>query len=225
MLATNSASSTFTPRYTISTLRTFFTMNSQGGPSRSTLPSIPGLPPNPMLAYQQPYDVHGTGGYASAYSGPPVGYPQSQGGHINPAFMLNKTSLFQPLNYGMIPTHTPEGYSYSSAYIQQQAATSVSEPESHKRTSDPSDSPNTRQRVSSSGTPNATRGRPAFVPGSVTATRAGAWRNCVEPSCNFVGPEKEVEIHEGDRHLIFKEKKKVEMSEEEEALIKTKKGG
>jgi hypothetical protein len=62
------------------------------------------------------------------------------------------------------------------------------------------------------------------VPGSVAAARAGAWRNCVEPGCSFVGPEKEVEIHEGDRHLIFKNKGPIqERSEEEETMLR--KGG
>jgi hypothetical protein len=201
-------------------------MSNHKAPSRSTLPTIPGLPPNPMLAYQQPHAVHGTGGYASAYAVPHVGhFPPQQGGHINPAFMLNRASLFQPVQYGMIPTHNPEGYTYSSAFVQQQAETLSAEAESHKRPTEQPSSPNKRQRVSSSGIASTNRAKPTLVPGSIAASRAGSWRNCKEPSCNFVGPEKEVEIHEGDRHLIFKEKKKVEMSEEEEALMRMKKGG
>lgn len=43
-----------------------------------------------------------------------------------------------------------------------------------------------------------------------------AWRNCSVAGCKFVGAGHDVEIHEGDRHLIFPRGKPVERSEEEE---------
>ncbi|ORX34159.1 nuclear fragile X mental retardation-interacting protein 1-domain-containing protein [Kockovaella imperatae] len=47
-----------------------------------------------------------------------------------------------------------------------------------------------------------------------------AWRNCSVPGCGFVGPGDQVEIHEGDRHLIFPNGHRVERSEEEEKFAK-----
>jgi len=49
-----------------------------------------------------------------------------------------------------------------------------------------------------------------------------AWRNCSQPGCKFVGSGEDVEIHEGDRHLIFPAGYKVERSEEEERYAKMK---
>ncbi|EIW72721.1 hypothetical protein TREMEDRAFT_67022 [Tremella mesenterica DSM 1558] len=47
-----------------------------------------------------------------------------------------------------------------------------------------------------------------------------AWRNCSFPGCKFVGSGEDVEVHEGDRHLIFRNGPKVERSEEEERFAK-----
>jgi hypothetical protein len=49
-----------------------------------------------------------------------------------------------------------------------------------------------------------------------------AWRNCSQAGCKFVGSGEDVEIHEGDRHLIFPAGYKVERSEEEERYAKMK---
>lgn len=40
--------------------------------------------------------------------------------------------------------------------------------------------------------------------------------------CKFVGPGDKVEEHEGDRHLIFKNGPKVELSEEEQRFANHK---
>lgn len=55
---------------------------------------------------------------------------------------------------------------------------------------------------------------PAAIP--VTTQSVKPWRNCSHPGCKYVGSGEDVEIHEGDRHLIFPNGKPVERSEEEE---------
>lgn len=49
-----------------------------------------------------------------------------------------------------------------------------------------------------------------------------AWRNCSVKGCKFVGSGDKVEQHEGDRHLIFRNGPKVELSEEEQAYAQHK---
>lgn len=49
-----------------------------------------------------------------------------------------------------------------------------------------------------------------------------AWRNCSQPGCKFVGSGKDVEIHEEDRHLIYRPGKQPQRSEEEERFAKRK---
>ena len=91
------------------------------------------------------------------------------------------------------PTATPEGYSYSSTYQPEPAASSGRYP--------PSSLPNKRARVTPSVGHNGSN---------------QAWRNCSYPGCTFVGSGHDVEIHEGDRHLMFPKGKMIERSEEEE---------
>lgn len=71
--------------------------------------------------------------------------------------------------------------------------------------------------------PPAKRPR-SSAPSATTMKGVQAWRNCSHPGCKFVGPGEDVEVHEGDRHLIFPKGKKVELSEEEERFLKNHKG-
>lgn len=176
---------------------------------------------------------------------PPVmpGYmPQ---GHFNPA-MVFRQAIFQQPVYGM-PTQTPEGYSYSSTYLQQQQQEQQAQQQFHVRPQpvatsskvvldgprpDPSSSrPSKRPRPNPTST--ATPPPPSSLPSRTkiplrkgqSESTQGFWRNCSSPGCAYVGPEKEVRVHEGDRHLIFKDTKVGKVSEEEEEEAARKVGG
>ncbi|WVQ85281.1 hypothetical protein IAT38_007446 [Cryptococcus sp. DSM 104549] len=95
-----------------------------------------------------------------------------------------------------VPTANPEGYSYSQTYLT---------PPSHATPSDP---------------PQAKRQKPNPI--AAVSQGVKPWRNCSHPGCKFVGSGDEVEVHEGDRHLIFPAGRVVERSEEEERFAKRK---
>ncbi|CAD6583320.1 MAG: hypothetical protein TREMPRED_003524 [Tremellales sp. Tagirdzhanova-0007] len=138
-------------------------------------PQQPQYPP--QIAFNPYYNV--TGGYQ----------PYSLPGH--PYFLTqNHGQSFFPTQ----PVVTPEGYSYSSTYVQQPQHAPAP--------------PAKRQRLD--------------IPGSRTGGGVKAWRNCSYPGCKYVGPGEEVEVHEGDRHLIFPNGRNPERSEEEERYAKQK---
>jgi hypothetical protein len=117
-------------------------------------------------------------------------YPYAQAAAYNPyAAYYQQTAQYNYAN-AYQPTATPEGYSYSATY--QAAQPAHSEP------------PNKRSR------PN---GPPAPAAPAISVK---PWRNCSHPGCKYVGSGEDVEIHEGDRHLIFPNGRPVERSEEEE---------
>lgn len=138
-----------------------------------------------QMPYQQPQmtiPYNTSGGYMPQMWSYPYGVPNQ------PTFARN---LFQQ------PMATPDGYSYSQAYIQQNYQPIQAPPPPMKK-----------QRVDTFG-------------GSPGGGK-GAWRNCSQPGCKFVGSGEAVEIHEGDRHLIFPNGNKVERSEEEELYAQHK---
>lgn len=75
--------------------------------------------------------------------------------------------------------------------------------------------------TSSSNLPPAKK--PRIQTNSGNESQKGHWRNCQQSGCSFVGLDKDVAIHEEDRHLIHKPGKKSNRSEEEERAMK--KGG
>jgi hypothetical protein len=129
------------------------------------------------------------------------------GGYYNPQMMMRQ-SLFQPVSYQ--PVQNEQGYTYSSTYLEQQQQQPPAQP-------GPSTLP------SAMAVPQPDAPRPAkkarTQPTAPTNGTGGAWRNCVQDGCAFVGSEKDVALHEQDRHLIYK-KRVVERSEEEEAALK-----
>jgi hypothetical protein len=44
--------------------------------------------------------------------------------------------------------------------------------------------------------------------GQTEESSQGHWRNCSEPGCHYVGPDREVRVHEEDRHLYVKGQKR-----------------
>jgi hypothetical protein len=102
------------------------------------------------------------------------------------------------------PQATPEGYQYSSTYTPQQAE----QPAPLPGYDAPGGPPAKRQRTN-----------PTMDSGQ---TWTGAWRNCQVQGCKFVGSAKDVEVHEEDRHLIYKEGYKPQRSEEEERFARRK---
>lgn len=168
----------------------------QAGPSRPQAPHTNRPPANyqypAQYPYSYPYQQQQQQIPASAYypytnqSNPSGGYQPYAAYYQQPA---------QPYQSGYTypyqPTATPEGYSYSATYAP--AGQAVEEPQ------------NKRARVTG----------PTTTPvASVTSVKP--WRNCSHPGCKYVGSGEDVEVHEGDRHLIFPNGRKVERSEEEE---------
>ena len=241
--------------------------NGQGASTSKPLTPHPSLPVNPMTYqppapqqspaipttsssmpgnYQQPvvsYAYAPTGvpipAYPSMYGQPQQGVmmmPPSQG-YYNPTMALRQ-SLFQTPVYGYVPTQTPQGYSYSSTYLQQQQQQMVPQPTQvqppQQATAGPSIEPSSRpaKRARPNIPPTASSSNPNHPPPSITESTStnpgtptptsylptrtklplkkgqteessqGHWRNCSEPGCHYVGPDREVKVHEEDRHLI-----------------------
>lgn len=123
--------------------------------------------------------------------------PSISGGYPyrpHPGYPYYPAQTFGQSLFVPYPIATPEGYSYSPTYLQQPQQ--VTAPPAKKRRFD--------------------------APASSTGGGLKAWRNCSYPRCKFVGPGEEVEVHEGDRHLIFPKAKFLQLSEEEEKLAKQK---
>ncbi|KAK8865733.1 hypothetical protein IAR55_000879 [Kwoniella newhampshirensis] len=175
--------------------------------------------PQPQTSYYPPqpspltsYNTNYTGGYQTS-----GGYQASGGYQTAPLYPAQPfysplaggpsfgQSLFQPR-----PVTTPDGYAFSSTYLNNHPF-----PSSSSGTSQP---PLTKKQR-----PN----QPPLVADLTTMASGGdsfkPWRNCSHPGCKFVGSGEDVEIHEGDRHLIFPAGRVVERSEEEERFA-TRKG-
>ena len=206
-------------------------------PAYVQMQATQGLPAMPGFVQQAPVMYAPTGM-------PMSGYMQPQG-HYNPA-MAFRQAIFQRPVYG-VPTQTAEGYSYSATYLQQQqqqqqaqqfqprpqpVATSSKVVLPTSNDSEPS-RPNKRARPNPTSKPEPT-GAATSTPGTALPTRTkiplrkgqseasqGFWRNCSSSGCGYVGPDKEVTVHEQDRHLIFKNKEtppgKAHDEDEEEA--------
>jgi hypothetical protein len=148
------------------------------------------------------------------------------GGHYNPQVMMRQ-SLFQPVTYQAAPTQNEQGYTYSSSYLDQQQQqqqqpgqfsnqtlpASVQSVDTSQLRSTP------KRQQKQAPAPNQAKKPRLHAPAKPNVTSGGAWRNCVQEGCAFVGPSKDVDLHEQDRHLIYKERK-VERSEEEEAALR-----
>lgn len=134
------------------------------------------------------------------------------GGYYNPQMMMRQ-NLFQPVSYQ--PIQNEQGYTYSSSYLEQQQH-QQQQPQSQTPTTSTLSPTTTPSQPSPSARPVK---KPRTQPTAPTNGAGGAWRNCVQDGCAFVGSEKDVALHEQDRHLIYK-KRAVERSEEEEAALK-----
>lgn len=162
------------------------------------------LPPRPN--YQSPAGPSHQSAYrpqAQPYHQPQsqvCSYPNFTGGY--PGYPQYSYPYYPTQSYGQslftpYPAATPDSYAYSQGYLQQpQPTTTDTAP------------PAKRQRRD--------------LPNSATGGGIKAWRNCSHPGCKFVGPGEEVEVHEGDRHLIFPKGKHVALSDEEERFAKHK---
>lgn len=129
----------------------------------------------------------------------PYAYPygQTSGGYPPYQAYYQSQAAYQPQPYVHHPTSTPDGYTYSSTYLPQPV------------TADPRD--HTRARTGPAQTSTVT-----------DSATVKPWRNCSHPGCKYVGSGEDVEVHEGDRHLIFPNGKPVERSEEEEKWARHK---
>ncbi|OCF45273.1 hypothetical protein I317_00795 [Kwoniella heveanensis CBS 569] len=185
--------------------------------------------------YYQPANL--TGGYPTFPLGV-QGYPAQTFGQ----------SLFEPqLQPGLV---NPSGYAYSSTYVNPLTLASSSssvpvQPNAKRQRPNPNPGPDPGPGPGSSFNPMGTVGSSMRM-GTITSASTGPtasssafgtpfvdgtgqsqtpthmWRNCSHPGCKFVGPGNEVEIHEGDRHLIFPNGKPMERSEEEERYARRK---
>ena len=139
------------------------------------------------------------------------------GPQFNPQMMMRQ-SLFQPVTYQ--PTQNEQGYTYSSSYLEQQQ-----QQQQYPQQANAIASTSTNTSSIASTIQPEQVGRPVKkprvqnAPANPNNVNGGAWRNCVQEGCAFVGPETDVALHEQDRHLIYKTHH-VERSEEEEAAIK-----
>ncbi|KAJ9118666.1 hypothetical protein QFC22_003886 [Naganishia vaughanmartiniae] len=147
------------------------------------------------------------------------------GGHYNPQMMMRQ-SLFQPVSYQAMPTQNEQGYTYSASYLEQQQqqqqpgqSSSHALPASTQPIDTSSSLSTSKRQQKQTPAPNAAKKPRLHAPAKPNVTSGGAWRNCVQEGCAFVGPSKDVDLHEQDRHLIYKERK-VERSEEEEAALR-----
>lgn len=132
----------------------------------------------------------------------PYAIPNASGGYqpfpgypVPPTFSPNYPDYRQGA-YPYRPTATPEGYTYSSTYSY--------------------DAPNVVPVAHNRAQTALSYVAPAASIPPVPVPTVKSWRNCSHPACKFVGSGEDVEIHEGDRHLIFPNGKPVERSEEEE---------
>ncbi|GHJ89198.1 hypothetical protein NliqN6_5600 [Naganishia liquefaciens] len=140
------------------------------------------------------------------------------GAQFNPQ-MLMRQSLFQPVNYQS--TQNEQGYTYSSSYLEQQQQQQQQYLPQSNVTASTSANPPTASRTSLQDQVTRPIKKPRVQNGPANSNNVngGAWRNCVQDGCAFVGPEKDVALHEQDRHLIYKTRH-IERSEEEEAAVK-----
>lgn len=171
------------------------------------------LPNNPYTGQQGlPQQLYQQQAYYAPQPGYPAYPPQPQpnlSGGYNPyplAQQAYNPAVAYP-SYGQSlfrPQATPEGYHYSSAY-----------------TAQPPDVVAPLPGYEAPGGPPAKRQRPNPT-ADAGPTWNGAWRNCQVSGCKFVGSAKDVEVHEEDRHLIYKEGYKVQRSEEEERFARRK---
>ncbi|WVR05701.1 hypothetical protein IAU60_002725 [Kwoniella sp. DSM 27419] len=154
----------------------------------------------------QPYGYQAYGGYTTQQAFPYMPQANLSGGYpgYNPypqqQFPYQAQSFGQSL-FQSVPATNAAGYAYSATYAQPAGGPAAPPPTKRAR-------PNAAAVASSSG-------------GGGKGSEQ-AWRNCSQPGCKFVGPGSEVEIHEGDRHLLFPRGKPVERSEEEERYAKRK---
>ncbi|KAK4684747.1 hypothetical protein P7C73_g5421, partial [Tremellales sp. Uapishka_1] len=171
-------------------------------PARPNFAAAPGPSRNQPPTYTDPSYQQSFSGYGNA-SGGYQGYAAAYQPNLNLSGgyqpNLNLSGGYQPFPFaypGHPPQHTtPEGYSYSSAYLQQAHAA----PE-----------------------PSAKRLKTHAGMGNASGPGNKAWRNCSVSGCRFTGSGDQVEIHEGDRHLIFPRGRPVERSEEEEKFANHK---
>lgn len=139
------------------------------------------------------------------------------GAYFNPQMMMRQ-SLFQPVSYQ--PIQNEQGYTYSSSYLEQQQQ----QQQNPQNQAAPTSAASALPPTAGPSQPDlavrpAKKPRLQNAPANPNTATGGAWRNCVQEGCSFVGPEKDVALHEQDRHLIYK-KRAVERSEEEEAALK-----
>jgi hypothetical protein len=132
----------------------------------------------------------------------------SQSGGYNPYgnVQYNPGAAYQTFGQSLFqqPNATPEGYSYIPSY------NSIPAPlPGYELSQTGSEPANKRARLSTNT-------------GGSDRQASGAWRNCSLQGCKFVGSAHDVEIHEEDRHLIYKPGKVPQRSEEEERFAKRK---
>ncbi|KAJ9100757.1 hypothetical protein QFC19_005496 [Naganishia cerealis] len=203
--------------------------NSSGNGLPLPHPSLPGNPYNqqqqPQASSQQPQPEMMQ--YLHMQMAMQQQFMQSQayayGGHYNPQMMMRQ-SLFQPVSYQ--PTQNEQGYTYSSSYLEQQQhqqnqSANQALPIGGQSSNVPSQESTSKEQRNQKMNSTATQAKKPrlHAPAKPNVTNGGAWRNCVQEGCAFVGPDKDVDLHEQDRHLIYK-KLQVARSEEEEAALK-----
>lgn len=188
----------------------FVPVEASAGPSRSAprrQPAHPRPPPAvpshfaPQAFAPQPYGLPAPN--LSGGCQPAGGYPW---GTYN---SYGYGQAYVPQFYGQAlfssaqPYANPQGYAYSQTYL-----------------ADAHAQPSAAQHHTEA--PAAKRFRPCPPSTAAVTGTGGTWRNCSVSGCKFVGPEQDVAIHEGDRHLLFPSGKPVERSEEEERAAKRK---
>jgi hypothetical protein len=175
--------------------------------------AVPSMPMQQVQGYMYPMTHASTGMIMPGY-GMPGMYPYDMQRYPNP--------FFPQMVYGQ-PAQTNEGYSYSSTYLAEQAAvqaqsslTGTSYSTSRVQESIEPPSKRTRLNPNPSSQPTPTSiptPRPPFIPTRTkialkkgqSESAQGFWRNCSHPGCAYVGPDKEVRVHEEDRHLIVRD--------------------
>lgn len=106
------------------------------------------------------------------------------------------------------------GYNYAAAAPQHNAYAYGTVPQNQQQ----------QQQHAAPPPPTVPAKRRAPPPSSSAMPSHKPWRNCSHPGCKYTGSGEDVEIHEGDRHLIFPNGKPVERSEEEERYLKSLNG-
>lgn len=205
-------------------------------PKRGGLPSNPSLPANPMLQPQTAHPVAPappmpmqamppmSGAYNPAmfaqyaqhmgYAQPSMMMqPYQTGYHWDPSAAL-RAALFQAPAYQQPQNHQQEQ--------QQQPPPQQAPPPAPMTSRQPNMTSSSSTSAKAQGTSTSRppkRPRPVDMDPDAAASR-GPWRNCQESGCSYVGADKDVTIHEEDRHLIFKPGRKVQRSEEEERALR-----